>query len=412
MDHRLRGKVVITGGERGAVTSVSVEGKRLGLGRGMSLKEIKIRRPEAIVVPSDYRSYSIYAQRMYSIVRTYTPSVEEYSIDECFADITTLDQRLGTSYEDLSRKIKEDLETSLGITFGVGLAPTKTLAKIASKANKPAGFTSISNSEQLQYFLQKTPIHFVWGLGGVSGVKLMKLGVDNAWLFTQKDETWLSMHRLGKAYRDIWLELRGESIKFLENKTFDDVGSLMRTRTFTPPSKNREFIFSELSKNVEEVCENARRHEVKARAISFYLKTQEFTYHSVSLKLTIPVASPTEILKHVQEHFDEVFAQGILYRASGITLHALIADQARTPDLFGQIEALEKRARFIKVFDAINHKYGRHTLALASSLHALKYRETKSRGRKPDGLSPRSCLALSIDQKHRALQIPYLGIAK
>jgi DNA polymerase-4 len=208
MDCKLRNRVVVTGGERGAVTSVSVEGKKMGLGRGMTLREIKIRCPEAVIVPSDYTSYSMFACRMYSIVRTYTPFVEEYSIDECFADITDLGDE-HESYEDISLRIKNELEESLGITFGVGLAPTKTLAKIASKAHKPAGFTPIGLDE-IPLFLEKMPIHAVWGFGGASGTKLQKLGAETAYAFIQKEDAWFEMNGLGKVYRDLWLELRGE----------------------------------------------------------------------------------------------------------------------------------------------------------------------------------------------------------
>ncbi len=416
MDYRLRGKVVITGGERGAVTSVSVEGKRLGLGRGMSLREILIRCPSAVIVPSDYLSYNLYARRMYSIVREFAHDVEEYSIDECFADITGLDSSLGISYEDLSLKIKTELEDSLGITFGVGLAPTKTLAKIASKAHKPAGFTVIGSSEALRTFLVATPIHFVWGFGGASGSTLQRLGVNTAYDLIQKDDAWLTMHRLGKPYRDCWLELRGESIKKLEHGVLDNVHSLMCTRTFTPPSTNREFVYSQLSKNVEEVCKKARRHNVKARGMSFYLKTQEFTYHAVSLELTVPLSSPIEILKHVREHFDEVFAEGILYRASGITLRGLLADRGSTPDLFGQISVLEKQASFIKACDTLNNKYGRNTLTLGSSMLAYAHLDRESRKRKSRGLSggisSREKFTFSAEQRRKTFPLPYLGIVR
>ena len=211
MDYRLRGKAVVTGGERGAVTSVSKEGKARGLGRGMTLREIKIRCPDAVIVPGDYISYAIYAHRMYDIVRQHAPIVEEYSIDECFADITGL-ERSGKSYEDIARAIKAELEESLDITFGVGLAPTKTLAKVASKAHKPAGFTSVPFDE-ISAFTSSIPIHYIWGLGGASGTKLEGLGAPTALDFAEKDDAWLSMHHLGKAYRDVWLELRGDYIK-------------------------------------------------------------------------------------------------------------------------------------------------------------------------------------------------------
>ncbi|MGL1213301.1 DinB/UmuC family translesion DNA polymerase, partial [Vibrio parahaemolyticus] len=90
--------------------------------------------------------------------------------------------------------------------------------------------------------------------------------------------------------------------------------------------------------------EKARRHKVRARGVSFYLKTQEFTYHAVSLELTVPLANPMEILRHIEERLDEVWVPGVLYRASGVTLRGLIADRASAPDLFGQLEALERRS--------------------------------------------------------------------
>jgi DNA polymerase-4 len=399
MDYRLRGKPVVTGAERGAATSISYEAKRRGVHRGMRLREIKMQCPEAIIVPSDYVSYSVYAHRMYSIVRSYTPLVEEYSIDECFADVTGLDKVLGISYEVLGLRIKAELEESLGLTFGVGLAPTKTLAKIASKAHKPAGFTSIP-SHKINDFLENMSIYNVWGLGGASGTNLTKLGAETALKFAQRPDAWLAEHRLGKAYRDIWLELNGHFIKTLTLESVGMVGSIMTTRTFKPPSSNRSYIFSQLSKNVERVCEKARHAGVQAKGISFYLKTQEFTYHSVSLELSVPVSNPSEVLKLIERQFDEVYAEGILYRASGITLRSLVSDKARMPDLFGETKELEQKERSFGAIDVLNKKYGKQTLFLASSLQAADREATKRAG-----------YSLGVTQRKKNLNMPYLGIA-
>ena len=94
-DYRLRGKPVVTGGERGAVTSLSKEAKMLGAHRGMPMQEIRRVCPSVIVLAGDYTAYSIYAKRMYAIAKTFTTKVEEYSIDECFADITGLNESRG-----------------------------------------------------------------------------------------------------------------------------------------------------------------------------------------------------------------------------------------------------------------------------------------------------------------------------
>jgi DNA polymerase-4 len=409
MDYRLRGKPVVTGAERGAPTSVSYEAKARGLSRGMSMREIKIRCPEVVIVSSDYTSYAIFAHRMYSIVRSFAPIIEEYSIDECFADITGLDDHLGMTYEEIALRIKQELEDSLDLTFGVGLAETKTLAKAASKAHKPAGFTPIRPSER-ENFLLALSIHSVWGLGGASGTALEKLGAGTALQFAQKDDAWLSQHKLGKAYRDIWLELNGHYIKRIQAQGSDLPGSLMVTRTFKPPSLNRAFIFSQLSKNVERACEKARHHGVRAQALSFYLKTQEFTYHSVSLDLPIPISSPGEVLKIIDGRFDEVYAPGVLYRASGVTLRALISEQAVMADLFGETVATEKKSVIFGAVDGLNKRYGKQTVFLGSSLTALEHGEEVSLKKLNNSRAPRARFSLGLEQKQKTLRMPYLGV--
>lgn len=412
MDYRLRGKPIVTGVERGAATSISYQAKAFGVSRGMTLKEIRIRCPQVIFVNSDYTSYAIFASRMYSIVRSYTPLVEEYSIDECFADITGLDKQLGISYEEIALRIKEELEESLGVTFGVGLASSKTLAKAASKKNKPAGFTSVPAEKSIE-FLSTLSVHSVWGLGGASGTKLEKLGASTALEFIQKDDAWLSQHHLGKAYRDIWLELKGQYIMKLNRHAGRSVGSLMVTRMFKPPSADRAFIFSQLSKNVEHVCEKLRHHGMQAKALSFYLKTQEFTYHNVSLELAIPISSPDEVLKIIEKHFDTVYAPEVLYRASGITLRSLVSNQALMPDLFGETAKTEKSAKLFNTVDGLNKRYGKQTVFLASSFSAVAHGDAREQRRRVSGGDrERPRFSLGLEQKRKTLRIPYLGIAR
>jgi DNA polymerase-4/DNA polymerase V len=402
MNYQLRGKPVITGGERGAATSLSYEAKSRGASRGMRMSEIRKLVPDAVIVSSDYKSYAIFAHRMYSIVRTYAPIVEEYSIDECFADITGLDERLGISYEEIGIRIKAELEDSLGVTFGVGLAQNKTLAKLASKAHKPAGFTPLPLSARAE-FLQEMPVHHVWGLGGASGYKLSQIGAETALKFAEKSDAWLAEHRLGKAYRDIWLELNGHHIKILSNGqpgvsstgTRKMVGSIMTTRTFRPPSMSRSFLFSQLSKNVEHVCAKARRGGVAAKGITFYLKTQEFTYHSVSFEMAVPIADPGAILERINERFDEIYAEGILYRASGVTLRTLVSEQAGMSDLFGETNQILKKAKILSALDVLNKKYGKQTVLLASSLQAYETDESY----------------FSKDERKR-LSLPCLGVVR
>src|SRR5581483_8401441 len=132
--------------------------------RGMILSEARKICPEAIILPSDYETYSLFSERMYAIVRRYTPTVEEYSIDECFADLTGLRRMHRMRYPDIALAIKVDLQRELGMTFSLGLSATKVLAKLGSKWKKPDGLTCIPLGDSKKY-LAKTAAGNIWGIG-------------------------------------------------------------------------------------------------------------------------------------------------------------------------------------------------------------------------------------------------------
>ncbi len=388
MDYRLKGKALVTGGERGAITSASIEAKKLGIGRGIPLRAAKDLCPELIIVRGDYLSYSIFAHRMYKIVREFAGAVEEYSIDECFADITGLDQVYKKSYEEIALMIKEKLEKSLGVTFGVGLGPSKVLAKVASKHRKPGGFTTIKQ-ENLQTFLQTLPLGKVWGIGPSSSLALHRLGLRNAWEFSEKSLGWIEANKVSKPYRETWLELQGYYTKEL-NLTPEAPKSIIVSRTFSPPSSHRSYVLSQLSKNIESACAKARRHGIRPKDFRFYLKTQEFRYHGFDVSMPLPTSSPLEMMQHVRRHFDEVYRRGVEYRATGVSLKRFSED-VLTLDLFGSSNDVEKESAVFKAVDNLAHKYGENLVHLGSSLNA----------RKNSNHTP---------QKY--LDIPFLGIAK
>jgi len=400
LDWRLRGKPVVTGAERGAATALSYEAKRKGARRGMTLREIKAVCPDAIVVPSNYTAYSIYAHRMYRIVRKFTSEVEEYSIDECFADITGLTKKYEKTYEEIGEMIKRQLEQDLGITFGVGLAPNKTLAKVASARNKPAGFTPLPK-EKIAEFLRDLPIGAIWGVGFSTAMQLERLGIRTALDFAKKDRAWLREKRISLPYQKIWAELNGGFARNLGEDGDERIGSILKTHTFKP-TRDREYLLSQLSANLEAACAKARRHRVKARFCRFYLKTQAFTYAGITLDLQVSLSDPREFLRAIQTRFDDVYEPGELYRATGIGLYALTNNDSVTPDLFGTSLRVAREASLIGAIDRMNHKYGRHTVFLGESFDAITDHESSRK-------EPR--LMLPVHQKKKTISIPHLGIA-
>ncbi len=370
LNPKLKGKPVVTGKERGIVASLTYEAKRRGVKRGMILSEAKKACPDVVILPSDYETYSLFSKRMFAVVRRYTSAVEEYSIDECFADLTGLRRSLHMPYEKMAEAIKRELDGELGMTFSVGLGPNKSLAKIGSKWKKPSGLTIIP-AYAAHEFLKTLPVEKVWGIGPQTTAYLQQFGIQTAYEFAAKRKEWVEA-KLTKPHREIWEELRGEFVLPLELEEKHEYQSISKTKTFTPPSTERAFVFSQLSKNIENACIKARRHNLAARRIFYFLKTQEFRHHGLEITLSQPTAVPNELISLVGSTFDEVFRQGVPYRSTGIVLMDLAPEGALQPDLFNSNLHLEKWRRVYATVDMLDQKFGKHTVFLGSTFHALK----------------------------------------
>jgi DNA polymerase-4/DNA polymerase V len=400
----LKGKPVITGKERGIVSACTYEAKRLGVKRGVKLSEALKACPDAIVLPSDYETYSIFSERMYEIVRRYTPMVEEYSIDECFADLTGLRRVNKMNYRDMAHAIKQELAVELGITFSVGLSCTKVLAKVGSKYRKPDGFTTIPLNDAPK-FLAKYPIEYVWGIGPNTAAYLNKFGVQTTLDFAKKEEAWVK-EKLAKPYYEIWQELNGTVAYELTTEKKTSYQSISKTKTFTPPSRDEKFVYSQLSKNVENACIKARRWDLISPEIFFFLKTQDFRYHGFEIKLPYATNVPQDILREISKFFPQVFKEGELYRASGVTLSKLAKSGGEQLDLFGKVKVSEGFRLIFESVDAISERYGKHAIFLGSSFTAMKFgAHLGARGDTP----ARTKNLFKGETSRRRLAIPMLG---
>jgi DNA polymerase IV len=172
----LRGKPLVTGRERGIIACASYEAKALGIKRGISLWDARKACPELVVLPSDYETYSLMSKRMFEIMRRFTPEVEEYSIDEGFADITGMRSYFRKSYPEIARELQQTIARELDLTVSIGLSLTKSLAKIASDFRKPAGLTIVPG-KRIHEFLPRIKTSDVWGLGPNRVALLAKFGI-------------------------------------------------------------------------------------------------------------------------------------------------------------------------------------------------------------------------------------------
>lgn len=362
----LRGRPVICGKERGIVAAASYEAKARGVSRGVRLSDVKKICPDAVILPSDYETYSLFSVRMFEILRRFSPDVEEYSIDEAFVDLTGLRRSYHGPYEVIAEKMRKAISTELGITVSAGVSLSKVLAKIGSKHNKPNGLTMIPGRE-VHLYLEKLPVEKIWGIGPNTAAFLHKHGITTALQFARKEEGFIDRY-LSKPYREIWHELNGRSVYPVTTETKNSYQSISKARTFTPPSMDEGFVFAQLSKNLENACIKARRYRLAAARVVVFLRKQDFTSAGVEIKLTRPTAYPVELFGPLRQGFAKVFESRALYRQTGVVLSGLVAESGVQFSLFDDTTKIEKMARVYSVVDEISAKYGKHTIQHAASL--------------------------------------------
>ncbi|MFH1188716.1 MAG: DNA polymerase IV, partial [bacterium] len=282
VNSNLKGKPIATGKERGIATAFSYEAKRMGVRRGMTLSQIKKVCPSCLYVETDYDLCNLVSQRMFSIIKNYSPTVEKYSIDEGFVDIKGLRRMHRKTYEEIALAIKKEIEEKLDITVSVGLSINKSLAKLASSFRKPSGFTPVQG-KHIEYLLKQCTTQNIWGLGPNTAAYLAKHNIKTALEFASLSEEFILSH-LSKPYFEIWQELRGVKVFTLDTQPKDTYKSISKTETFTPPTNNKELLWSYLFRHIEDAFGKARRYKYAVGTISLFLKTQQFSYRATECK--------------------------------------------------------------------------------------------------------------------------------
>ncbi len=398
-----KGRPLVTGKERGIIACASYEAKRLGIKRGVALHEAQRMCPELLVVPSDYETYSLYSKRIFVIMRRFTPVVEESSIDEGFADLTGLRRVHHASYEDVARRIKEEVQRELDLTVSVGLSLSKGLAKLCSKFRKPDGFTAVAGYH-LHLLLARTPLAEVWGIGPNTTQLLHKHGLRTALDFVQRPEAW-AHQLLGKLGGEIWHELRGESVCPVTTEEKSSYATISKCKTFTAPSADRDFIYAKLVRNVESACIKLRRHRLRACHLLLALRRRDFSQAVLEARLNRGTAAPQEMIPLVQQMFAALFVAGVDYRSTMVVMGRLEEDREVQYELFEDRVRIDQLERATRAIDVINARYGKHRVALGSALFLDRHAVT---GR--DEVPLRKQRLLPGETPRRRLGIPRLDL--
>jgi DNA polymerase V len=358
--------VVVLSNNDGCVIARSPEAKALGIKMGAPYFKIDylIDRERLAVFSSNYALYGDMSQRVMEALEQFSPATEVYSIDEAFLEMDFRGDY--SSLNENARRIRESIKKWTGLPVSIGIAPNKTLAKIANRiAKRDAGGVFEMADEAIQNeVLDQLPVGDIWGIGERSTAKLKKLGITTA----------LDLKRLDRRHARKLLtvtgartveELRGKSCLSLELQP-PPKKSVTCSRSFGTVVGRLDILQEALDFHLTRAGENMRRRNLVANAVTVFFSTNRFSkapqYRN---SVTIPLASATnstrELRHWTRQGLREIFRDGFLYKNVGVILQGLQPERAETIRLYNEENYLKDK-RLMTAMDKIARKFGRDKL--------------------------------------------------
>ena len=364
--------VVVLSNNDGCVVSRSNQAKALGIAMGVPLYQVKeiLNRHNVAVLSSNYALYGDMSKRVHATLRQLVPAIEIYSIDEAFLDLRGLEH---TDLEGFAINASALCLKNTGIPVSVGVAPTKTLAKIASKwcKNRPElkGGYFLHRQDDRERILKITPVEDIWGIGRRFSRMLYDHSVHTAFDFTCLPAEWVKTKMSITGLRT-WKELQGEPcIDFSDH--VPPKKQLCISRSFAKEIFDYEKLAGQVSLFTSMVCEKLRKQESACQQAVVFVLTNRFKtdvpQQAESRIVTFPVAtsSTLEVNRAVLKELSFLFRKGYGYKKAGVVLTGIIPRDAVQLHLYDTTDR-EKHARLMQVMDEINTGIGRGTLALAT----------------------------------------------
>ncbi|MCG8158978.1 translesion error-prone DNA polymerase V subunit UmuC [Brenneria goodwinii] len=360
----LQGKpVVVVSNNDGCIISRSAEAKALGIKMGAPYFKIKddLRRHQVAVFSSNYALYADLSHRVMLTLMEIAPSVEVYSIDEAFIDMSGVSNCI--PLDTFGRQIRNQVLKNTGLTVGVGIAPTKTLAKLANLAaktwRKTGGVVDLSDSNRQRKLLSLVPVHEIWGVGRRISKKLELMGMKTA-LQLADCSLWVIRKHFNVVLERTVRELRGESC--LE---FDEFAPTKQQIICSRSFGQRITQYSDMH---QAVCAYAERAAEKLRAerqyccvISVFMRTsphaanEAFYGPQASGRLTTPSNDTRDIIRVAINALDRIWKAGFRYMKAGVMLSDFFSQGVAQLNLFDEYQPQPNSNALMQVIDRINH---------------------------------------------------------
>ena len=352
----LRNKpVCVLGNNDGCVISRSKEAKAMGVKMGMPHFMAQKEFPNAIYVSSRYQRYVELSKRIMTLLLNFSPTVEQYSIDEAFIDLTGLRRMYRRSYLEIAKMIREEILLKIGIPVSIGISTTKTLAKLASHRAKQGNGTYIIGYRSIKNELQSTDLSDIWGIGANTYAFMSKYGIKTAYEFSQQSGEWLRS-KLGIRGAQIKSELNGVPV-FKINDSEVLPKSIQNTRSFANFTSDKEYIKNSIIYHINNSCYRIRELGVKAGCIRVVLRTKDFKYYVEKKILMSPTDWDADLVRESVGLFEKLYKKNELYRSSGVVLENLIKAEEVQMSLFAPSKQEQKKESLGKCIDRLKEKF-------------------------------------------------------
>ena len=360
----LKGRpICVLSSQNAIVVAKSYDAKALGIITGMPVWEAKKLAPQAEFLAADFRYYGLLSNKVFSILRRYSPDIEVYSIDEGFMDMGDIRTLWRKSFRQLGDEIRLTIQRETGITASVGISVTRTLAKMASESNKPNG-TTVIQGKRIERFLADMAIGEIPGIGRNREALLHKFDIHTAQQFTRIDDG-LMQRLLGRHGLILKQELSGISVTGLDTKP-QLPKSVARTASMGKVSESRHLVMAHLSYHTIRLVSELVAKQLFTRKIHLFLTLASFERCGTDIQLDVPTSSLARITDAVKTGFKKLFRQGEGYRGCGIVAIHISRETSNTPDLFGLMHEDHRQMTLMQTVNCINRKHGGHTISLAA----------------------------------------------
>jgi DNA polymerase V len=389
----LEGKpVVVLSSNDGCAVSRSQEAKNLGIPMGAPAFKYRelFERHNVARFSANFELYGNISRRITALLTSVTPRIEIYSVDESFLDLSQLPI---TDYEAWGKEVRALILKWVGIPVSVGIAPTKTLAKLANlrakkdpslggvlsfvKSRETSDFSHF-DEQKTQVHLAITPVADIWGIGWRLAPKIRAQGIGTA-LDVSRLRPQRAQQLMGIHGRQMVAELQGVSCcpLDLEGKLPQSIAS---TRTFGQDTSSSEAVEAALATFITTASFRLRRSGQLSSRVSLFATTSRYKpgYRSwyQELKIPQPTADPGVLIPLITNEFRKFYRPDIQYHRAGITLHDFVPDTQIQTDLLGSINTdhYDKSKSRMAAFDNINNLYGRRTIRFAAELAAATWK--------------------------------------